>query len=67
VKVALHENLSIVEVTDPRLLDDLFADERLKHILVGRISEHVAVVAPGQFDAMLLRLRKLGHLPKVLE
>jgi hypothetical protein len=34
---------------------------------VTRLSEHVAVVAPGQLDTLLTRLRKLGHTPKVLE
>jgi hypothetical protein len=63
----LHKNLILIEVADRLLLDDLFADERAAQYLLNRLSERVAVVAPGQFDALMARLRKLGHTPKVIE
>ena len=66
-EATLHENLPLIEVADPKLLDDIYADERASQYLLTRLSERVAVVAPGQFEALLARLRKLGHLPKVLE
>jgi hypothetical protein len=64
--VTLHENLPLIEVDDARLLDDLYADEKTALLLLTRLSGQVAVVAPGQFDALVARLRKLGHLPKVI-
>jgi hypothetical protein len=66
-QAVLHENLPLIEVTDPRILDDLYADERASQYLLTRLSDRVAVVAPGQFEALRSRLRRLGHLPKILE
>jgi len=63
----LHENLSLIEVADDLILDDLYADPRMAQYLLTRLSKTVAVVAPGQVDALLLRLLKSGHTPKVLE
>jgi hypothetical protein len=66
ISATLHDNLPLIEVADPRLLDDLYADDRASLYLLTRLSDQVAVVAPGQVDALLARLRKLGHLPKVM-
>ncbi len=66
-RAILHENLTLIEVADPLILDDLYADERAAQCLLTRLSERVAVVAPGQFEALRNRLRRLGHLPKILE
>lgn len=63
----LHENLAIVEVAEGWLLDALLADASAAQHIVTRLAERVAVVAPGQFDLLLARLRKLGHLPKISE
>jgi hypothetical protein len=63
----LHENVPIIEVTQRHLLDQLSADPSTAIFLLGRLSERTAVVEPGQFDAFIVRLRKLGHLPKVME
>ncbi|MFQ5808001.1 MAG: hypothetical protein ACE5JM_00150 [Armatimonadota bacterium] len=63
----VHQNVPIIEVTDPGTLDLLFADPSTAVFLLRRLSERVAVVEPTQFDALLARLRKLGHLPKVME
>jgi hypothetical protein len=67
LSATLHENLPLIEVDDPLLLDDLIADERAAQFMLARLSDRVAVVAPGQFDALYARLRKLGHMPKVLD
>jgi len=63
----LHENIIIIEVAEAWLLDIVLADGQAAHTILTRLSERVAVVAPGQFDSLLARLRKLGHLPKILE
>jgi hypothetical protein len=63
----LHENLPLIEVNDPLTLDDLYADPRTTQFLLTRLGPNMAVVAPGQMDALLARLLKLGHTPKVLE
>jgi hypothetical protein len=63
----LHQNLPLVEVAEPWLLDTILADAGAARAVVTRLSDHVAIVAPGQLDTLLARLRKLGHTPKVLE
>ena len=61
----LHKNLPLLEVTDPVLMDMLFADPKASDCLLERLSEHVALVDPDKFDALFARLRKLDYLPKV--
>ena len=63
----LHQNLPLIEVAEPWLLDSILADAAAARCVVIRLSDRVAVAAPGQMDALLARLRKLGHTPKVLE
>ncbi len=63
----LHENLPLIEVADSVLLDVIAADSQARKLILVRLSERVAIVAPGGFDALLARLRKLGHTPKVVE
>ena len=63
----LHENLPLLEVADSVLLDILLADAQARRLILTRLSDRVAIVAPGQFDALLARLRKLGHTPKIVE
>ena len=65
-KVTLHENLPIIEVANSLLLDTLLSDKRTAHLILKRLDQQVAIVAPGKFEALLLRLKKLGHLPKVM-
>jgi hypothetical protein len=62
----LHENIPVIEVANRLLLDTLLSDPRTASLILTRLDECVAIIAPGQFDALLSRLRKLGHLPKVL-
>jgi hypothetical protein len=61
-----HENLAVIEVSAPNILDSLLANPQTASLILTRLSECCAVVAPGQFDALLTRLLKLGHLPKVV-
>ncbi len=63
----LHENLPTVEVAEAWLLDTLLADAQAARYILTRLSDRVALVAPGQAEALLARLRKLGHTPKVLQ
>jgi len=52
----LHENLPIIQVADPLILDDLYADPRAVQYLLTRLGPTVAVVAPGEMDNLLARL-----------
>jgi hypothetical protein len=63
----LHENLPLIEAADGVLLDIIAADPQARKLILLRLSERTAIVAPGGFDALLARLRKLGYTPKVVE
>ncbi len=63
----LHENVPLLEVADKLTLDMLLADGPARLLLLARLSDTVAVVAPGQTATLVARLRKLGHTPKSLE
>jgi hypothetical protein len=67
IQPILHENLPLIEVADPVLLDILTADAQARKLILTRLSERAAIVTPGGFDALLARMRKLGHTPKVVE
>ncbi|MCL5996440.1 MAG: hypothetical protein M1546_10370 [Chloroflexi bacterium] len=66
-QITLHDNLPIIETADKLLLDTLMADPLIAHFILVRLSDTEAAVAPDKFDALLLRLRKIGHTPKVSE
>jgi len=63
----VHENIPLIEVADGVLLDVIAADPQARTLILVRLSDRVAIIAPGRFDALLARLRKLGHLPQVVE
>jgi hypothetical protein len=63
----LHENVPLIEVADGVLLDALLADRTASRWIAARLSERVAVIMPGSQDALIERLRRQGHLPKVMD
>lgn len=62
----LHEQLPLIEVAEAWLLDALLADATAAKYIARRLSDTVAVVEPGALDPLLVRMRKLGHTPKVM-
>jgi hypothetical protein len=62
---AVHINLPLLEVAEPWLLDTIMADPIAARMIVARISETIAAIIPGQADALLARMRKLGHTPRI--
>ena len=62
----LHENLPIIEVAEGHILDMLIEDKVAASLFLTRLSDQVAVAAPGKLDALLARLLQLGHTPKVV-
>lgn len=61
----LHTNLTVIEVAEPELLDELKADRRLGPMLVAQLSERVALVRPEDRDRFVKQLLRAGHTPKV--
>jgi len=62
----LHTNLTLIEVADPLLLEELRADRQLGPLLVAQLSVCVAVVKPGGGEWIMRALLKAGHTPKVI-
>ena len=63
----LHAHLTLIEVAEPLLLEELKADRRLGPMIVARLSDRVAVVVPGAADQFIQHLLRAGHTPKVIE
>jgi hypothetical protein len=63
----LHKNVSLLEVNDPAVLDQLFADRKTAEFLLVRLSDLVALVDTEKLDTLYARLRKLDHLPKIIQ
>ncbi len=66
-KPILHQNLPILQVMEPFLLNTLLADAATAPFILARLSDTTAIVDPKQTDALLARLLKLKHTPKVQE
>jgi hypothetical protein len=62
----LHENLPVLEVAEALTLDHLLIDPTMGDAVVLRPDPEVAVLDPAKVDAVVERLVKLGHLPKVV-
>jgi hypothetical protein len=63
----LHTKLTLVETAEPELLEELLADRRVGPLLVARLSDCVAVVAPGNAKEVQRWLLKAGHTPRIIE
>ena len=61
----LHENIPLLEVADAETMELLLADATVAGAVIERLSPTVAVLDPSRADAVINRLLKLGHLPKV--
>ena len=65
-ELVLHTNLTLIEVADPLLLEELRADRRLAPLLVAQLSDRVVLVKPGGGEWIMRALLKAGHTPKVI-
>lgn len=62
----LHTRLTLIETAEPELMEELLADRRIGPLLVARLSDCVAVVAPGQAKEVQRWLLKAGHTPRIV-
>jgi len=61
-----YRNVAILEVTDAARLVELAADSKIRRFLLGRLSDTIALIDPGQEDACVKALLAGGHTPKVV-
>ena len=66
-EATLHQNLPILQVAEPFLLEMLLPDPATAPYILARLSQTMAIVEPKHVDTMIARLLKLKHMPKVLE
>src|SRR5262249_22247300 len=59
--LVLHTNLTLIEVADPLLLEELRADRRLAPLLVAPLSDRAVLVKPGDEEPVTRAYRKAGH------
>ena len=63
----LHANLTVIEVADPLLLEELRVDQRLGPLIFAQLSDRVAIVKPDDSERVVKQLLKAGHTPKMIE
>lgn len=64
--VKLHRRVSLVQVEDAVLAEELLSRRKLADDLVGRLTDRVLLVRPGRAAAVVDELRKMGHTPRVV-
>jgi len=63
----LHEHAAVLEVRDAAQLIELASEPKIRRYLLARVADTVALVDPGQEDALARALLALGHTPKVVK
>jgi hypothetical protein len=63
-RLELHREAAVVEVADPAQLVELASNPKLRRYLVARLSDTVALVDPGQAEALARALLAEGHTPR---
>jgi hypothetical protein len=64
--VKLHKNVTLVRTNDPVLAEELLARKTLSRWVIGRLSDTVLLVQPGESEAVIEELRRMGHTPRVV-
>lgn len=62
----LHTQLTLIETAEPEQLEELLADRRIGPLVAARLSDCVAVVAPGKAVEAQRWLLKAGHTPRII-
>jgi hypothetical protein len=64
--VKLHRHVTLVQTADAALAEELLARKGLARLVAGRLSETILLVHPGQEEALLDELRRMGHTPRIV-
>lgn len=67
MSMAIHEGVSLLEVTEKIILDEILLDPQVQQMVLVRLSETAVAVDPGKYQALLVRLKKIGIVPKTYE
>ena len=66
-RTALHENVAVLEVNDIAQMAELAVNPKIRRYLLARLSDTVALVDPGQEEALAKALLSEGHTPKMVK
>ncbi|MCB1098723.1 MAG: hypothetical protein R3F19_24410 [Verrucomicrobiales bacterium] len=66
-KDELHLHAAILETSDAPQLMELASDSKVRRFLLGRLSDTVALVDPGNAEELERALIAGGHTPKIEE
>ena len=64
-RAEIHRHVAVLRVTDAARMIEFAADPKVRRYLLGRLSDTVALVEPGQEDARAKALLALGHTSRV--
>jgi hypothetical protein len=62
-----HEGVAVLEVAERVQLVELAANPKIRRCLLGRLSDTVALIDPGEADALTRVLRAHGETPKLVK
>jgi hypothetical protein len=66
IPIKLHKNVTLIRTTEPVLAEELLARKALSRWILGRMSETVLLVQPGESEAVVEELRRMGHTPRLV-
>jgi hypothetical protein len=66
-RTALHENVTVLEVSNVAQMAELAVNPKIRRYLLARLSDTVAVVDPGHAEALVKALLAEGHTPKMVK
>ncbi len=66
IRVRVHKNVALIRTAEPLMAEELLARKSLARWVVGRLSETVLLVRPGEPEAVVEELRRIGQTPRIV-
>ena len=66
IPVRLHRNVSMIKTDDAHLAEELLSIKKLSGLVAGRLTETVLLIQPGQEQAVIEELRRVGQTPQII-
>lgn len=66
IPVKVHRHVSLIQLGDPILAEELLARARLSQMIIGRLTDEVLLIEPGKAQEVVEELKRMGHTPNVV-
>lgn len=66
IPVKVHRNVALIRTSEGFIADELLARPKLGRSIIGRLTDTVLLVRPGQANEVVEELRRMGHTPQVV-